>query len=559
MRTVNKFIFTGLFFVLAVCAFAQAQDSIVHADTTVITAQDVTVVPPDSLKAADSLQVMTDTVPPKKTKVYLIHSNTLSFDKAVKPDAQILNGDVCFRHDSSYMYCDSAYFFEQTNSLEAFSNVRMEQGDTLFVYGDYLFYDGNTQVAYLRENVRMENGQVTLFTDSLNYERIPNIGYYFEGGLIVDSLNQLSSFYGQYSPETKLAVFNDSVQVENPDFTLYSDTLHYDTESKVATILGPSVIVSDSGTIHTSRGWYDTVNNTSLLLDQSQVESGEKILIGDSIFYNRDTGMGEVYGNMSLIDTAQHVTLQGEYGYYNEQTGYAFATDSARFLEYSQGDTLFLHADTLQMVTVDSVYREIKAYYGVRFYRIDMQGVCDSMQFNTRDSVLYMYTEPVLWNEQYQLYGDTIAIYMNDSTIEYAHVIQFAFAAQHGDSSYYNQLKGNDLKAYFEGQAVHQIDVAGNAESIFYPLEKDGAKVGMNETKSGFLTIWVKDNKLDKLKIWPSPVGSMTPIPDLKPDQKMLKDFYWFDYLRPKNRDDIYEVVKRKATESPKRSNKFVH
>ena len=559
MRTVNKFIFTGLFFVLAVCAFAQAQDSIVHADTTVITAQDVTVVPPDSLKAADSLQVMTDTVPPKKTKVYLIHSNTLSFDKAVKPDAQILNGDVCFRHDSSYMYCDSAYFFEQTNSLEAFSNVRMEQGDTLFVYGDYLFYDGNTQVAYLRENVRMENGQVTLFTDSLNYERIPNIGYYFEGGLIVDSLNQLSSFYGQYSPETKLAVFNDSVQVENPDFILYSDTLHYDTESKVATILGLSVIVSDSGTIHTSRGWYDTVNNTSLLLDQSQVESGEKILIGDSIFYNRDTGMGEVYGNMSLIDTAQHVTLQGEYGYYNEQTGYAFATDSARFLEYSQGDTLFLHADTLQMVTVDSVYREIKAYYGVRFYRIDMQGVCDSMQFNTRDSVLYMYTEPVLWNEQYQLYGDTIAIYMNDSTIEYAHVIQFAFAAQHVDSSYYNQLKGNDLKAYFEGQAVHQIDVAGNAESIFYPLEKDGAKVGMNETKSGFLTIWVKDNKLDKLKIWPSPVGSMTPIPDLKPDQKMLKDFYWFDYLRPKNRDDIYEVVKRKATESPKRSNKFVH
>lgn len=559
MRTVNRFIFTGLFFLLAVCAFAQTQDSIAHADTTVITAQDVIVAPVDSLLAADSLQVSTDTVPAKKTKVYLIHTNTLSFDKAVKPDAQILNGDVCFRHDSSYMYCDSAYFFEQTNSLEAFSNVRMEQGDTLFVYGDYLFYDGNTQVAYLRENVRMENGQVTLFTDSLNYERIPNIGYYFEGGLIVDSLNQLSSFYGQYSPETKLAVFNDSVRLENTDFTLYSDTLHYDTQSKIATILGPSVIVSDSGTIHTSRGWYDTVNNTSLLLDQSQVESGEKILIGDSIFYNRDTGMGEVYGNMSLIDTAQHVTLQGEYGYYNEQTGYAFATDSARFLEYSQGDTLFLHADTLQMVTVDSIYREIKAYYGVRFYRTDMQGICDSMQFNTRDSVLYMYTEPVLWNEQYQLYGDTIAIYMNDSTIEYAHVIQFAFAAQHVDSSYYNQLKGNDLKAYFEGQAVHQIDVAGNAESIFYPLEKDGAKVGMNETKSGFLTIWVKDNKLDKLKIWPSPVGTMTPIPDLKPDQKMLKDFYWFDYLRPKNKDDIYEVVKRKATESPKRSNKFVH
>ena len=165
-----------------------------RADTTVIAAQGMTVAPADTLEAAGDLQAVADSAPAKKMKVYLIHANTLSFDKAVKPDAQILNGDVCFRHDSSYMYCDSAYFFEQTNSLEAFGSVRMEQGDTLFVYGDYLFYDGNAQVAYLRENVRMENEQVTLFTDSLNYERVPNIGYYFEGGLIVDSLNQLSSF-----------------------------------------------------------------------------------------------------------------------------------------------------------------------------------------------------------------------------------------------------------------------------------------------------------------------------------------------------------------------------
>lgn len=557
MRTANRFILTGLFFWWAVCVFAQAQGRVARADT--LAAPGVTDARTDSLPAADGAPGVADTAAAQKTKVYLVHSNALSFDKAVRPDAQVLSGEVCFRHDSSYMYCDSAYFFEQTNSLEAFSNVRMEQGDTLFVYGDYLFYDGNAQVAYLREHVRMENGQVTLFTDSLNYERIPNIGYYFEGGLIVDSLNQLSSFYGQYSPGTKLAVFNDSVRLENPDFTLYSDTLQYNTASKVATLLGPSVIVADSGTIHTSRGWYDTERNTSLLLDRSQVESGDKVLIGDSIFYNRAMGLGEVFGDMSLVDTAQHVTLQGEYGYYDERTGYAFATDSARFLEYSQGDTLFLHADTLQMVTVDSVYREIKAYYGVRFFRTDVQGVCDSMQFNTRDSVLYMYAEPVLWNEQYQLYGDTIAIYLNDSTIDYAHVIQFAFAAQHVDSSYYNQLKGSDLKAYFEGRDLRRIDVNGNAELNYYPLEKDGSKVGMNYARGSHLSMWIKDNKLERMGLYVNASGSLTPIPDLKPDQKILKDFYWFDYLRPKDRDDIYQVVKRKAAESPKRSNKFVH
>ena len=211
---------------------------------------------PDSIVVStDSLALPAPADTVRKTKVYLEHANTLSFDQAQNPDAQVLVGEVCFRHDSSYMYCDSAYFFEKSNSLEAFSHVRMEQGDTLFVYGDYLHYNGDTQIAHLRDNVRMENGQVTLFTDSLNYERISNIGYYFEGGMIVDSLNQLSSFYGQYSPATKLAIFNDSVRLENPDFTLYSDTLHYQTDTKLATILGPSVIVSDSGTVRTSVGW----------------------------------------------------------------------------------------------------------------------------------------------------------------------------------------------------------------------------------------------------------------------------------------------------------------
>ncbi|MDL2265475.1 hypothetical protein LJC57_06855 [Parabacteroides sp. OttesenSCG-928-G07] len=496
----------------------------------------------------------------RQTRVYLEHANTLSYNRDINPDAQILVGDVRFRHDSSYMFCDSAYFYELSNTLEAFSNVRMEQGDTLFVYGNYLLYDGNTQLANLRENVRMENGEVTLFTDSLNYDRLENIGYYFEGGLIVDEENELSSFYGQYSPSSKLAIFNNDVVLENPNFILYSDTLHYNTDTKVALILGPSVIESDSGTVYTSRGWYDTANELSLLLDRSRIVSGEKWLEGDSIVYNRGEGFAEAFGNMILQDTAQQVVLEGEYGFYNEKTEFAFATENARFLEYSQGDTLYLHADTLEMMTADSDYREIKAYHGVRFFRVDVQGVCDSMHFNTRDSVLYMIKDPIIWNDAYQLYGDTILIYMNDSTVDYAHVKQFAFAIQHVESSYYNQIKGNDLKAYFDGSVVRKIDVEGNAESIYYPLEDDGTMVGLNALKSGFLTMWLSENQLDKLVVWPTPQGVITPIPDLTPDQKTLKDFHWFEYLRPKDKDDIFTQVERNIQDAPPpRSNKFVY
>ncbi|WP_080905323.1 OstA-like protein [Parabacteroides sp. Marseille-P3160] len=505
-----------------------------------------------------------DSVPRKKTYIYLEHADSVLYNKEQKADAQILYGNVAFRHDSSYMYCDSAYFYEANNSLEAFSNVRMEQGDTLFVYGQYLYYDGNTELAKLRENVRMENIQsdstiVTLFTDSLNYDRRKNIGYYFEGGLIVDQENELSSFFGEYAPSTRLASFNDSVKLANPKFTLYSDTLLYSTNTRIATILGPSTIVSDSGTIYSSRGWYNTLSNRASLLDRSQVVSGDRFLTGDSIAFDREVGLGEAFGNMVLQDTLKKVILEGQYGLYNDKTSYAFATDSARMIEYSQGDSLFLHADTLEMITIDSTAREIKAYRGVRFYRIDLQGVCDSMQFNTKDSTLHLFKDPILWNEKYQLYGDTIVIFMKDSTIDFVHVYDFAFAAQEVDTSYYNQLKGRDLKAFFQEKELERIEISGNAESIYYPLEKDGSMLGLNSTQSGFLTLWMKERKMDKLKIWTKPQGLITPIPDLKPEQKTLRDFQWFDYIRPLNKDDIFRVVKRQGPEQVKRSNKFVH
>lgn len=501
--------------------------------------------------------------PPPANKIYLEHADVQRYNSLIDPDRQVLIGNVRFRHDSSYMYCDSAYFFEASSSLEAFGAVRMEQGDTLFVNSDYLFYDGNTKMAQMRHNVRMENIQsdssiVTLFTDSLNYDRAANIGYYFDGGMIVDQANELSSFYGQYSPQTKLAIFNDSVRLTNEQFILYSDTLHYHTNNKTATILGPSVIVSDSGTIYTSKGWYNTLENTSLLLNRSQLVSNNRSLTGDTIAYDRDTGIGQAFGNILLQDTAQKTSLTGHYGLYNEKTGYAFATDSAMCMEYAQGDTLYIHADTFEMVTIDSADRQMKAYRHVRFYRTDMQGVCDSMQFNTLDSALYMYTNPILWNEQYQLFGDTLAVFMNDSTIDYVHVIQYAFAIEYIDTSYYNQLKGNDLKAYFEAGAIRKIDISGNAETLFYPIENDGGMVGLNETQSSYLTIWIKDNKLEKLIIKPESKGKMTPIPDLQPDQKILKGFAWYDYLRPINKDDIFRQATFKTEDIPQRSNKFL-
>lgn len=487
------------------------------------------------------------------TKVHVEHADSTLVQ--TKSNVFILLGNVRFRHDSTFMYCDSAYLYNESNSLEAFGQVRVEQGDTLFLYGNFLRYEGNRSLAQMRENVRMvSNDEVTLFTEFLDYDRDKNIGYYFNGGMIVDSINELTSIYGQYSPDTRIAFFKENVKLVNPQFVLTSDTLKYSTETKIADILGSAVIDSDSGMIYTDRGWYNTMLEESMLFDRSVVVSKDetKTITADSMFYAKADGALEAFGDMILNDTAKKVIIMGDYGFYDEVSNYAFTTDRAQMIEYSQTDSLFLHGDTLKMETIGD-HRIIKAYYGVRFFRNDLQGVCDSMQFNTTDSLLYLYKNPILWNSNYQINGDTIRIVFGDSTLNRVDVLNYAFTIEQKDTTtYYNQVKGRFLHAHFLANELSRIDVKGATESIYYPIDDaDGSFVGRYKVISDNMVIWVEDRSPVRIKWFPELTSEMLPIPDLNPESKFLTGFIDYNYLRPKNRYDIFNVVQMKEEDKP--------
>ena len=490
----------------------------------------------------------------KKTKVYLLHADEGQADKLARPDVQVLIGNVKLRHDSMYMYCDSALIFEKTNSVEAFSNVRMEQGDTLFIYGDYLYYDGMTPIAQLRENVKMINRNTTLLTDSLNYDRLYDLGYYFEGGTLMDEENVLTSDWGEYSPATKQSVFNHDVKLVNPKFVLTSDTLRYNTESKIAVILGPSNIVSDNNHIYSERGFYNTMTEQAELLDRSVLTNQGKKLVGDSLFYDRIIGYGEAFDNVKMTDSINKNMLTGDYCFYNELTDSAFATKRAVAIDYSQGpDSLFMHGDTLQLVSynlnTDSVFRLMKAYHKVRMYRTDVQGVCDSLVYNSKDSCMTMYTDPILWNEGQQLLGEQIKIYMNDSTIDWAHIINQALTVEMKDSIHYNQVSGKEMKAYFING---DIEVIGNVFTAFYPEEKDSTMTGFNCLEGSVLHLYMKDKKMEKGLFIGKSNGTMYPMDQIPPDKLRLPTFAWFDYVRPLNKDDIFNWRGKRAGDTLK-------
>jgi lipopolysaccharide export system protein LptA len=482
----------------------------------------------------------------KQTLIYLERSDLVRFDNDSLPDIQVLIGNVVLRHDDVYLYCDSAHMNQKTNSFKAYGHVKIEQGDSLEIYSKRLNYNGNSRIGHLFHDVKMINGEVTLYTDTLIYNRNKNLGYYTCGGKLVDSLNTLVSKHGYYYSNTKLAEFRYDVVGENSSSTIKSDTLTYDTETKVATILGPTHIYhSDSTIIYSELGWYNSDTDKSQLLKKPFINHGNgKTLQGDTIFYDKNNGVGEAFHNVILKDSLNKIRLHGHYGYYKEDGDIGLITDSAMMVEYSQTDTTYIHGDTLYSYAQGEEEKMTLVYHNVRLYHNDFQAVCDSLTFFSGDSILHLMQMPIIWNNNQQITGDTIHLYPKDGSIERMHVIDNAIMIQEEDTIHYNQVSGKEILAHIKEQELDYVDISGNVESIFYPTDQ-GDLIGLNTIKSSYMTIYFKEGQLERFNVFPSPTAVMYPLSQVTNNMLYLPNFTWQIDICPTSKDDIFRQPKR--------------
>ena len=492
---------------------------------------------------------------PEDKHIYLVHANVLHYDQYKNREAQILNGKVQFRHKGATLHCDSAYFYEASNSFEAFGHVKMYQGDTLSLFSDYAFYDGNDEMAIARYNVQLKNRGTTLYTDSLNFDRIYDNAYFFEGGKMVDGKTTLVSDWGEYNTKSKMAVFNFNVKMRSKDMYLTTDTLYYDTRTSTAEIVGPTDITSGKSHIYSERGFYDTKNDRARLLDRSVMTNQGKTLVGDSVWHDDKTGISKAYFNVVYTDTVNKNKLTCDYGEYDDVKGYAMCTDRAVSIDYSQRDSLFMHADTFKIYTfninTDSVYRKIHAYNKVRAYRIDVQAVCDSLVYNSQDSCMTMYKDPIVWNNGQQLVGDEIQVFMKDSVIDHAHVINNAFSIEQlPDREHFNQISSKEMFAYFKNGEIDEAQAKDNVLIIYYPVdESDSTLIGLNYTESTELKMYMENRKMKK--IWmPKAEGTLYPMSQIPPEKKYLPGYAWYEDVRPRDRYDIFNWRPKQKAET---------
>jgi lipopolysaccharide export system protein LptA len=464
-------------------------------------------------------------------------------DKKTGKDIHHFLGNVLINHNVIIMSCDSAHFSQDKNQVTAFSKVHIEQGDTLDLFGDYLFYDGKSEIAIVTGNVELIDKETHLFTDAIDYDVKNKIARYNKNGRITNADNTLTSIIGIYYVSENLFHFKDSVKIVNPDYVMTADTMDYNTKTETAFFTGPTELNGDSLYLYSEKGWYDTKNDVTRIWKNAVIDNRKQVIHGDSLFFDDITGYGQSFGNVVIEDTTNNLIVKGNYAWYYKQPERFMVTDRAMFIQVSKGDSLFLHADTISAITVSDTsakgYRLMKAYYGCRIFSKDLQAKCDSLSYSFQDSVIRLYTYPVIWSEENQLTSDSMAVFTKNRQTDRLELYNSAFIASQVDTIRFNQIKGRSLTGYFKNNELYKIDIKGNGESIYYLL--DGEDVaGIDQAKCANIEVYVEKGKISEIYQNQNPEGFTDPPEPGKPNELRLKGFNWFDSLRPKKKADIF-------------------
>jgi len=495
--------------------------------------------------------------------------------------------NVQLQQGETLMTCDSAYLNLATNNMQAFGNVHITQPGGTQVSSDYLRYTGNKKMAFLRGNVSLTDGKNNLWSDELSYDVAAKTGTYANGGTLQSDATTLSSNTGIYNTRTKEARFKGDVMVNDPQYDVSSEDLGYNTNTKMVTFFGPSLVTNDKSELHTSRGTYDSKQEIAHFTSRSSMMSESQYIEGDKLDYNRVSGFGKASGKVIAIDTSKHATLWSEFAAYNEKTKILFATGKPVLRNVNGKDSLYIRADTffsapqkkhIKPVTslksgkeqtahkgkkqrmeaeapailestdgtpVDTTApRYYIGYHHVRIWSDSLQGVCDSISYSTRDSVMKMMGGPVAWSRESQITGDTILLFVDTSSIKRLYVPANALIVSRSGpakAQLYDQVQGKTLNGYFKNNQLDYMVVFPAAESIYYAKDDSGAYLGVNQAESERMKVFFKDSKISRIIFEQEVKQKMTPIEKANIAGMKLSRFQWLDAQRPKSKQELFE------------------
>jgi len=475
-----------------------------------------------------------------KEPITINKADYLAFDKNYA-NAERLVGNVSMTQGTMTLTCDSAWFWKNENRMEAFGHAFLNQQGGTMVWSDYMVYNGNTKMASAKGNVRMTDNKMTLTTDAILYDVNNKIAYYTTGGNIKDGENTMRSQNGTYYSNRREYFFKGKIKLVNPEYTMESDTLSYNGNTQIAYFFGPTYISSADNLLFCNYGWYDTKKNTSQFSNRAYIISKENRIDSDSFLYNRNTGIARAFGHIVLIDTLQKIVIKGNRGVHSRFEKTTLISGEPRAFKQFEEDSVFIKAnfffDKLDTFTQK---RSLAAFGNAKIFKPDIQGMADSLSYSLTDSVIRLFTEPILWNESNQTTGDTIYIYQKGKTIDKMDVIQNAMVVMEEAPDKFNQIKGRRLNGLFSNNKLYRVNVKGNGQSVYYAREDTTEYTGVNYVECTNMVINIDSNKVKKVTFLVSPKGTFYPLDKFPAERSKLRGFSWQIDRRPKRNDFVY-------------------
>lgn len=500
----------------------------------------------------------------KPKDIHIEHSDFADRNQTEFPDAALLSGNVRINHDGVIITCNKAYYFQKENYVKLFGNVQMVQGDTLFLNSKYAEYSGNAKQAFATGDPVMRSPDMTLTTDTINFDRNKQEAYYRNYGKIVNNENTLTSISGRYYATRKQSQFLSAVTIKNPKYTIKSDHLDYYHTSGHAYLFGPSTITSEENYIYTEKGFYNSKKNVGHFLRKSYIRYDDRLIEGDSLYYDRNIEFASATHNVKITDTINKGIIKGHYGEVYKQKDSMFVTKRAVAVNLVENDSVYIHGKRL-VITGKRGNQTIRAYNNARFYKTDMSGKCDSIHSNTKTALTQLIGRPVVWNGENQMTGDVIHLIGDNATekIDSLKVLNNAFIVSKDSlGTGYNQAKGQNLYGKFKDNRLDYVDLVKNTEVVYYVYD-ELELVGIEKKISSAINITFEDNKISVLTSYKNVESDMYPEKDLPENARKLRGFIWRGDEIIKSKDDIFppeeqelhsEIVKEsdaeKATEN---------
>lgn len=480
---------------------------------------------------------------PKPKTINIENSDLVEINQVLVPDGVLLTGNVKVNHDGVVLTCNKAYFFQKENYLKAFGNVQLVQGDTLFLNSKYAEYSGNLKKAFATGDAVMSSPDATLRTDTINFDRNVQQVFYNTKGTIVNKDNTLVSKSGRYFVEEKKFQFLTEVTITNPKYVIKSNHLDYYSNSGHTYLFGPSTITSQSNYIYTEKGFYDTKKNLAHFLRRSYIKYDDRLIEGDSLYYNRNIEFASATRNVKITDSINRGIVKGHYAEIYKLKDSMFVTKRAVAINLVEKDSVYIHGQKL-MVTGKEGERILRAYKNVRFYKIDMSGKCDSIHSNSKTALTKLIGNPILWNGESQITGDIMHLIGDNTTkkLDSLKVLNNTFIVSRDTlGTGYNQVKGINLFGKFKDGKLHDVDVIKNTEVVYYMRNDDDHElIGINKNVSSKINLILENNDIQTITFFNKVDGDLWPEADLPENARKLKGLRWRGDERIKSKDDIF-------------------